>query len=365
MTKMQQPFLRRLTALRRGMKESGTDAMFVVDRYNTQYLSGFRGTHSTIFISHDLTYFMTDSRYFERVGKELSGWELELQAGNGREQLKELVKRRRWKTIGFEGSLPHSSYQTYSGLFEGAKMEEKGSLIKDLRITKGSEEKRALLKAVKMGDKVFARLLEVLEFSKVGPTEWELRNQIRRIMDDLGAEGESFPTIVAAGANSSLPHATPGDREVHNGDFLLFDFGVLLDGYCSDMTRTILWGKPSGDQRKVYDAVLAAQTRALDALEPGVKARDVDAIARDTIDKKGFGEYFGHGLGHGVGLEIHEPPTLNPQSEDVLEAGMVVTVEPGIYIPGFGGVRIEDMAVITEDGCEILTQTPKRLLCVG
>ena len=178
-------------------------------------------------------------------------------------------------------------------------------------------------------------------------------------MRDAGAEGTSFDTIAASGIHSSMPHAVPTDKVLEEGDFLTMDFGCLVNGYCSDMTRTIVYGRADEKQKEIYDVVLQAQMAALQAIKPGMTGKEVDAIARDVIKEAGYGDCFGHSLGHSVGLEIHETPCFSPREESVIEPGMVITVEPGIYVEGFGGVRIEDVVVITEDGCENITHSPK------
>ena len=178
-------------------------------------------------------------------------------------------------------------------------------------------------------------------------------------MRDAGAEGTSFDTIAASGIHSSMPHAVPTDKVLEEGDFLTMDFGCLVNGYCSDMTRTIVYGRADEKQKEIYDVVLQAQMTALQAIKPGMTGKEVDAIARDVIKVAGYGDCFGHSLGHSVGLEIHETPCFSPREESVIEPGMVITVEPGIYVEGFGGVRIEDVVVITENGCENITHSPK------
>ena len=190
-------------------------------------------------------------------------------------------------------------------------------------------------------------------------TEKQVAAHIEFYMRDAGAEGTSFDTIAASGIHSSMPHAVPTDKVLEEGDFLTMDFGCLVNGYCSDMTRTIVYGRADEKQKEIYDVVLQAQMAALHAIKPGMTGKEVDAIARDVIKEAGYGDCFGHSLGHSVGLEIHETPCFSPREESVIELGMVITVEPGIYVEGFGGVRIEDVVVITENGCENITHSPK------
>jgi len=228
-----------------------------------------------------------------------------------------------------------------------------------LRQIKSEEELEYLEKAEAIGDLAFEKILTIL---KPGMTELEVAAELEYQMKKAGAENFSFSTIVASGLNSSMPHAIPGEKKLEEGDFVTMDFGCTYKGYCSDMTRTVVLGKASEKQKEIYNTVLKAQLAALDAIKAGVTGKSVDKVARDIITEAGYGECFGHGLGHSVGLFIHEEPRLSPAGETVLEENMIETVEPGIYVPGFGGVRIEDMVAVTKDGCKNFTHSPKELI---
>ena len=234
-----------------------------------------------------------------------------------------------------------------------------GSRIDDLRQVKTKEELEYLAKAEEIGDKAFAEFLKIV---KPGMTELEAAAELEYLMKKEGAEDLSFNTIIASGLNSSMPHAIPGYKKLEEGDFVTCDFGCKYKGYCSDMTRTFVLGKASDKQKEIYNVVLKAQLAGLAAVKAGVSGASVDKVARDIITEAGYGDCFGHGLGHSVGLFIHESPRLSPSDDTILKANMIETVEPGIYVPGFGGVRIEDMVVVTEDGCRNLAHSPKELI---
>ena len=235
-------------------------------------------------------------------------------------------------------------------------------IVEDLRLRKADVEIDAIGRALALAESAFERMLPEIT---PGRTEADLAWALERILRESGAEGLSFPIITAAGTNAALPHAVPGDRKIAAGEPLLFDWGVRLDGYCSDISRTVSVGEPDETFRKVFAAVHDAQQKAIDAIRPGVRGKAVDKVARDHIDQCGFGDHFGHGLGHGAGLAIHEAPRLSPVRDDILEPGMVFTVEPGIYLPKWGGVRLENMVVLREDGPEVLNRMPVALPPVG
>ena len=243
---------------------------------------------------------------------------------------------------------------------EGAELEPAGELTEDLRRIKDDGELKAIAEAAKLADEVYEWTIEQ---GLAGKTEIEVARAAQARMRELGAE-PSFPPIVAAGPNGAMPHAEPGEREIGSGEMLIFDMGAQLDGYCSDCTRTFAVGEPSGEAAEVYELVREAQAKALDAVAAGKTGVEVDGVAREIISAANHGDHFGHGLGHGVGLEVHEAPRLSQRSEDVLESGEVVTVEPGVYVPAQLGVRIEDLVVVTDDGHDNLSSLPKELRVV-
>ncbi|HEY0319169.1 MAG TPA: Xaa-Pro peptidase family protein [Solirubrobacterales bacterium] len=338
--------------------ERGLDRMLVTDLVNVRYLTGFTGTNGACVCGPGIRLFFTDSRYTERAAAEVEGWETITAAGDWLGTIAEHLQGR----VGFEDD--HMSVRTLEKLKEklpeGAEVVAAGGSVEQLRRVKDAEELRAIAEASKLADAAWEW---ALERGLVGRSERDVARATEAHIRELGGD-PSFPAIVAAGPNGALPHAEPGERVIGRGELVVFDMGAKLDGYCSDGTRTFATGDPGEEGRAVYATVLEAQLAALDAIEAGVKGEDVDAVARKVIDDAGHGEHFGHGLGHGVGLEVHEAPRLSPRSDDVLQPGEVVTVEPGIYLPGKLGVRIEDFVVVEEGGYRNLSGLPKDLQLV-
>jgi Xaa-Pro aminopeptidase len=255
------------------------------------------------------------------------------------------------------------TYANYEFLRTGGiELVPRHGLVESLRAVKEPEELDAIRRATAVTNRAYERLVEE-EFA--GRTEKELAWRMEQLFHELGADGLAFPVDIAAGPTAASPHAVPGDRVVEEGELVLVDAGAMLEGYCSDCTRTFAVGDVSDSLRQAYEHVRRAQQAGLDAVRAGVPGRDADAAARAVITEAGYGENFGHGLGHGLGLLVHEAPVLRPESEDVLVAGNVVTVEPGIYLSGVAGIRIEDLVVVTDDGCEVLTSFPKELISVN
>lgn len=346
------------------LNEMNLDALVITDAYNMRHVSGFRGGEGALYISRSQKVLITDSRYTEQAAKESSFTIAEEHREHKREQILKECMEREGKAGAF-----HMGYEDESLLcIQFDKMKEalpvevwtplKGS-INALRMVKTEEELKCLARAEEIGDQAFARFLSLL---KPGMTELEAAAELEYLMKKEGAEDLSFNTIVASGLNSSMPHAIPSEKKFEVGEFITFDFGCKYKGYCSDMTRTVVLGKANEKQKEIYSTVLKAQLAALSALKAGVTGASVDKVARDIIAEAGYGDCFGHGLGHSVGLFIHEEPRLSPTDNTVLKAGMIETVEPGIYVPGFGGVRIEDMVIVTEDGHINLAHSPKELI---
>ena len=352
----QEAAARRLDSLRRLMAEADLDAFVILDRANTIYFAGFPCSNSVTVVTAKSAFFLTDFRYLEKAEAEIKALEVRRMTQHGTDELAALLKSLAVRRIGFEGSVPYNEYAKLKKAAGRAKLEEAARLPLRLRAVKDEAEVELIAANQRTNEAIFKAALKA---ARAGVSEQELLRFVRTEMVRRGVE-EAFDSIIASGRNSSLPHAVPTSRRVRAGEYLLFDMGVKAGYYHSDMTRTVVVGKASPRHREIYEIVLEAQERALAAIRPGAACRDVDARARDFIAQAGYGEYFGHGLGHGVGLQIHEGPTLNPRSGQVLEEGMVVTVEPGIYIPGFGGVRIEDLVVVTRDGYRNLTSVPKR-----
>jgi Xaa-Pro aminopeptidase len=338
--------------------EKGLDRMLVTDLTNVRYLTGFTGTNGAAICGPGVRIFLTDFRYTERAAAEVPEWETITLTGDW---LGGIGARLAGKT-GFEDD--HVSVRSLTKLEEklpdGVEAVPAGGTVEALRRVKDAEELEAIAEASKLAD---AALKATVEDGFVGKTERAVASAFEARLRAAGAE-PSFDTIVADGPNGAQPHAEPGPRVIDKGELIVFDMGAKLDGYCSDGTRTYATGDPGEEGRRVYETVLAAQQAALEAIRPGEKGEDVDAAARKVIDDAGHGEHFGHGLGHGVGLDIHEGPRLSLRSDDVLAANEVVTVEPGIYLAGDLGVRIEDLVVVTDDGLRNLSSLPKDLTWV-
>ena len=357
----------RLDQVRSALEKAGCDAFFSVSPPANQYLSGlltsFEEISSGIIVTDSQAYFLCDFRYTEQARKEVTGYEISEIKGDILVRCGERLESLGLKKVAFDPSgLTVDEKVRLESAYTGELAGEK-ALVSGLRIIKSEEELEMLRTASNLAEGVLADLTQILE---EGLPERELAAQFEFEFKKRGATGPSFDTIALFGPKSSLPHGIPDETTLKRGDVVLLDFGCRRAGYCSDLTRTYVFGTiPGAWFEEIYALTYEAQHRALEAVQPGRTGREVDAVARNIISEGGYGEYFGHGLGHGVGVEIHEAPRLNTESDTVLEPGMVVTVEPGIYLPGKGGVRIEDLVVVTEDGCEILTKTPKQLRVLG
>lgn len=338
--------------------ERELDSFLVTDLVNVGYLTGFGGTNGACVCGAETRVFLTDFRYTERAEAEVEGWDVVTVKDDWVGGIAERLAGR----TGFEDH--HMSVRAKAKLEEklpeGVTLEGAGGTVEKLRRVKDEAELAAIAAAAALADEAWRW---ALARGLAGRSELDVARGVEAWMREQGAE-PSFPAIVAAGPNGALPHAEPGEREIGRGELVVFDMGAKLGGYCSDGTRTFATGEPGERARKVYETVRAAQEAALAAVRAGVRAEDVDTAAREPIAAAGHGERFGHGLGHGVGLEVHEEPRVSQRSEDVLETGEVVTIEPGIYLPGELGVRIEDLVVVTDDGCRNLSGLPKELQLV-
>lgn len=344
------------------LEKKGLDALLVSDAFNMRYFSGFTGGTGYLLVTKKNKYLFTDSRYTIAAKAQAPDYSV-VEVDANRDYCKEInivIEEEKLETLGFEAN--RVTYREYASLKEKLHIKELvalGGELAALRRIKTKEEIDRMRQAEHIGDIAFE---EVLQHIRPGVTELEIAAKLEYIMKLNGAEKLSFETIVAAGKNSSKPHAEPGEYRIASGDFVTMDFGCVYKGYCSDMTRTVVVGKADKKQKEIYQTVLKAQLAVLDMLKPGLKGKEYDKVARDIIYGAGYEGYFGHGLGHSVGLEIHEDPRFSMIEEDIVEAGMIMTVEPGIYIPDFGGVRIEDMVAITEDGYENLAHSAKELI---
>jgi Xaa-Pro aminopeptidase len=338
--------------------ERELDLILVTELTNVRYLTGFTGTNGACVCGPDTRLFLTDFRYTERAAAEVEEWETITVKDDWLGGVASHLSGR----FGFEDD--HVAVRLLerlrAKLAAGVEPVAAAGVVESLRRVKDEAELVAIAAASELADEVWrwsvARGLQ-------GRSEREVARQAEARIRELGAD-PSFPAIVAAGPNGALPHAEPGERPIETGELVVFDMGAKLDGYCSDGTRTYAVGEPGERAREVYETVLTAQAKALEAIASGAAGEAVDAVAREEIAAAGHGERFGHGLGHGVGLEVHEAPRLSPRSDDVLAEGEVVTVEPGIYLPGELGVRIEDLVVVADDGCRNLSSLPKELQLV-
>lgn len=328
---------------------------------NLRWLTGFTGTSGLAVVGSEERIFVTDFRYVERAAREVSSDFERVRAE--RELLGSLVTRLRGR-VGYDDA--HTSVKNLRKLEElapeGVELAAAGGLVERLRRHKDEGELQAIADAARLADEVYEW---IFERGVVGRTEREIMLAAHERMRELGAEDPSFPAIVAAGENSPLPHHESSEREVRAGELLLIDMGAIVDGYCSDCTRTVATGELDDEASEVYELVRSAQQDGLEAIRAGVGGREADSVAREPIAAAGYGDNFGHGLGHGVGLEVHEAPRLSQKSDETLEAGDVVTVEPGIYLPGRFGIRIEDLVTVTEDGYRNLSGVPKELRIVS
>jgi Xaa-Pro aminopeptidase len=342
---------------------SGIDVLLVTELVNVRYLTGYTGTNGLALIGPHTRTFVTDFRYVEQAAEEVDpAFERVRAPQDLLESVADLLPTGKAR-LGFEdASLTVRRHARLRELLpERVELVGAAGLVERLRAVKEPGEIERIRAASAIADEAFERLLED---GLIGRTEREAALSLEVTMRELGAQRPSFETIIAAGPHGALPHAQPRDVAIEAGQLVVIDWGAELDGYCSDCTRTVVTGELDDQGREIYALVRAAQLAGVEAVRAGSGGRDIDGVARGVIERGGHGERFGHGLGHGVGLEVHEAPRLSQRSEDRLQVGNVVTVEPGIYLPGALGVRIEDLVVVTEQGCEILTSVPKELRTV-
>lgn len=335
----------------------------IMSEYNRRYFTGFDSSSGAVFITRQGGYFFTDSRYIEAAKAKINSCTV-LEHGRAMaDDINKIIEKHNIKSIHLEADhMTVRSAQRWTKALENIKIITDGTLddkINSMRMIKTEDEINKIIAAQEITDKAFEH---ILDFIKIGKSEKEIALELEFFMRANGADGVAFDTIVVSGENSSKPHGVPGDRLIQQGDFITMDFGARVDGYCSDMTRTVAMGNISVEQMYVYDTVLLAQRTALAKLKPDEKCSVADAAARDIIKNAGYGKNFGHATGHSVGLEIHENPNLSPFSKDILQPGVIITVEPGIYLEGKFGVRIEDMALICKDGVKNLTKSEKGLI---
>lgn len=348
-----------IAAIQKILSNTNTDAVLITSPENIYYFSGFKSGDAVLLLTEKESYIYTDSRYFIQAGVEAPLFalcDITLEAPSKR------LKDEGFLHIGFEDEyVTYSAYTKLCQSLDETNVELIGASreIKRLRQVKTEKEVEYITKAANIADKAFSFILDKIE---PGKTEKDIALMLEFYMLKSGAEGLAFETICASGVRSAMPHGVATDKVIEKGDFVTLDFGCKYQGYCSDMTRTVVCGKASHEQKKIYNTVLAAQKAALSAIKPNVDNAYVDSLARSIIEEAGYGDKFGHALGHSLGLNVHESPNLSKKSVDKLKSGIFMTVEPGIYIENFGGVRIEDLVLVTYNGCVNLTTSEKELI---
>jgi Xaa-Pro aminopeptidase len=364
-------FKARQQNLRHKLASARVDGLLVSHLPNIRYLCGFTGSSGFLLVEEDKSVFFTDVRYDTQAREEVKGAKVVIANKSVLTASAEWIvarhKRSKGWSVGIEAEHLSVEQRQHLGkaLPSGLRVKNAAALVEEARMVKDDDELRLIREAVKLGATLFDRALEVL---RPGVKESEVAAEMEYAARMAGAEEMSFPTIIASGARSALPHGRASQATIHPGGFVVCDFGVILTGYCSDQTRTVWVGTGSGpaaeDARRAYEAVRKAQLAAIEAVRPGATTGEVDAAARKVLRKEGLGRYFTHSTGHGVGLEIHEAPRIAAGQTETVKPGMVITIEPGVYFPGKWGVRIEDMVAVTADGCEVLTPTSKDFLAV-
>jgi Xaa-Pro aminopeptidase len=351
---------RRVQQLRNLLASLKLDAYLVTFPPHLRYLSGFSGSNGAGIITSQKAALITDGRYEQQVKGETGGWKVHITPDGLVEEIDRHHHLKAGMRVGFDGNtVPYGQFRDWKKRFPRVKFLPKADVVEQIAVVKDQQEISSIRSAVAISDRVFTEILPLL---KPGVAELDIAAEISYRHKKHGAEGDAFESIVASGIRSALPHGKASIKKLRRGDAVTLDFGCTVSGYHSDITRTVVIGRCSREIRKIYGIVLEAQLRAIDYAQAGIKSRDLDAVARFVISQSGFGHYFRHSLGHGIGLQIHEQPRVSVLSTSILKAGNVLTIEPGIYIPGIGGVRIEDDVVITATGCEVLNRAPKDLL---
>lgn len=341
------------------LEKENLDALLVMSSDNRRYLSDFTGSSGALIITKNSRFLMSDFRYKAQGAEQAEHFEFVLQDKGLLDSIVSFMDSKGIKRIGFEGE--HVNYNTYSKLSKDFDVVPLTGEVEKIRLIKTEDELDLIMKACEIADQAYEY---ILTYVKAGMTELEVKNELEAYMTRLGASGPSFDTIVASGHRGALPHGVASEKVIESGDMVTLDFGAWYKGYASDITRTFGVGSVSPEMEEIYNIVLQSQLKALEEIDAGMTGQEADSIARDIISANGYGENFGHSLGHGFGLEVHELPALAQKSTMTLEPGMCITIEPGIYVDGLGGVRIEDDAVVTETGLKKLTHSSKKLYIV-
>ncbi len=350
----------RIDNVRSRIISAGLDSALISDRTNVRFLCGYSGSNGLLFISAERAFFFTDFRYKTQAPLEVKGAEI-IVSDNGSlfEALTAVPEVQSARKIGFERSMSFAAIDRLKGLLpESAELSPMEDFLNDMRAVKDPGEVDKIRKAIAVAEEGWRGTLHMM---RPGVVERDFAAELEYNMRKAGADKNSFDTIVVSGKRSALVHGIAADKKLEAGDFVTVDFGAFVDGWASDITRTMILGEPSAKQREIYELVYSAQAAAIGAARPGLIGLNLDAVARDIIKEAGYGDFFGHGLGHGLGLLVHDSPRVGSLSENILPEFSVVTIEPGVYIPDFGGVRIEDDVLLIGDSCEVLTSLPKRI----
>ncbi|MCC5894600.1 MAG: aminopeptidase P family protein [Alkalibacterium sp.] len=349
----------RVKDIQKKIKNQGLEALLITSPYNLRYASNFTGSTGLSVITEDKAFFVTDFRYTEQAADQAVGFEIIKNTGPIYEEVKTIVEKENIQSLGFEKDfVTFGTYDQIKSLLP-CELKPVSGLIESLREIKEASEIATIQQAIKITEYAFE---EILTFIKPGVSEIEVANKLDFLMREKGASGVSFDTIVASGKRSAMPHGVASDKKIEQGDMITLDFGCYYNGYVSDMTRTFALGDPGEELKKIHQIVLDANLKVTELAKAGVTGKELDDVARDYIKEKGYGDAFGHSTGHGIGLEVHEGPGINFRNENPLVKGNVITNEPGIYIPGLGGVRIEDDLLITEEGNKNLMTVTKELI---
>ncbi len=358
---MKTNFKKRRSNLKQKVKSLGVSAILITNIKNVGYLTGFTGSAGYLFVTPKSEILLSDSRYTSQLQAQCPDLTVDIRDASSTmlDSVSRIAKASKFSSIAFESnSITKSLFDQIESAVENVDLVSTSSVVEDLRAIKDKTEIALIRKSIHVNQRSFEAIRAQLTPDQ---TELQIAHNLEHQMRAFGATGCAFDPIVGVGARSALPHGYPTNAKIRDGDFLLIDWGAEVDGYLSDLTRILVTSKIPPKLRKIYNVVLKAQLAAIKKIRPGVALKTVDSAARKTIEKAGFGDKFGHGLGHSFGLEIHEQPFMSPIHQGTLEAGMVITVEPGIYLPEFGGVRIEDDILVTPDGCEVLSNLPKQI----
>lgn len=351
--------MERIEKLRNLMKEDSVESLLITNLNNIFYLTGFWGTSATVLVTENEQYFITDARYTLIARETVKNFKI-IESRQPLVEVDSILKSENIFSLQFEGEVSFAFYQNLKNTLS-VDLKASSNLVEKLRIIKDNSEIKLIEKACSISDQAF---IDVLDFIKVGISEFDVANFLDFRMRELGASGISFETIVASGNRSSMPHGVASDKFLELGDTITLDFGCYYNHYVSDMTRTVFLGQPEDKMVEIYNAVLESNNTLINQTKAGLLYKDYDGIARDVIEQACYGDFFTHGIGHGIGIDIHEDPFFGKTSEEKLQAGMVITDEPGIYVDDLGGVRIEDDLVVLDNGCKIITKAPKELIII-